>query len=195
MTRQRRLEFAGAFFSLRFRRNRSEMFFESGDDRRTFLSVFDEVCETFNRECGAYCLMSNHCHLLIETPEGNLPESCRYIELNPFRAFMVQSAVDWPWSAYFGLFVRQNARPDPVFVFALKPAALSQMQVELSSVALVDIDKAINPFMTDHIIRAFKPQSIGDLFWACRICVHWYADHRIGSLLALPCKGVRCCCA
>jgi len=36
MTRQRRLEFAGAFYRLRFRRNRSEMIFESDDDRRTF---------------------------------------------------------------------------------------------------------------------------------------------------------------
>ncbi len=90
------------------------MIFESDDDRRAFLSVFDEVCEAFNRECDAYCLMGNHYHLLIETPDGNLPKLCRYIVLNPVRASMVQSAVDWPWSAYFGLFVRQNARPDPV---------------------------------------------------------------------------------
>ncbi|WP_416376574.1 transposase [Marinobacter sp. LV10R520-4] len=55
------------------RGNRREIIFESDDGRRAFLSVFDEVCETFNRECGAYCLMSNHYHLLIETPEGNLP--------------------------------------------------------------------------------------------------------------------------
>jgi hypothetical protein len=48
-------------------------------------------------------------------------------------------------------------------VFAVKPAALSQMQVELLSVALVDIDKAINPCMTDRMLRAFKLQSIGDL--------------------------------
>jgi len=36
MTKQRRLEFAGAFFRLRFRQNWREVFFESGDDRHTF---------------------------------------------------------------------------------------------------------------------------------------------------------------
>ena len=78
------------------RGDRCEMIFESDDDRRAFLSVFDEVCEAFNRECDAYCLMGNHYHLLIETPDGNLPKLCRYIVLNPVRASMVQSAVDWP---------------------------------------------------------------------------------------------------
>jgi len=43
------------------------MIFESDDDRRAFSSVFDEVCETFNWECHACCLMGNHHHLLIDT--------------------------------------------------------------------------------------------------------------------------------
>jgi REP element-mobilizing transposase RayT len=40
--------------------NQREMIFESNDDRRAFLSVFDEVCETFNWGCHAYCLMRKH---------------------------------------------------------------------------------------------------------------------------------------
>ncbi|MCL1481817.1 hypothetical protein MIH18_18375 [Marinobacter sp. M3C] len=43
------------------------MNFETNDDRRAFLSVCDEECETFNRECHAYRLMGNHHHLLIKT--------------------------------------------------------------------------------------------------------------------------------
>ena len=67
MTRQRRLEFAGALYHVTSRGNRREMIFESDDDHRAFLSVFDEVCETFNWKCHACCLMGNHYHFLIET--------------------------------------------------------------------------------------------------------------------------------
>jgi hypothetical protein len=43
------------------------MIFESDDDRRVFLSVLDEVCETFNWEHHAYCLVGNHYPLSIES--------------------------------------------------------------------------------------------------------------------------------
>jgi REP element-mobilizing transposase RayT len=68
MARPLRLEFAGALYHVTSRGDRREMIFESDDDRRAFLSVFGKVCETFNWECHAYCLMGNHYHLLIETP-------------------------------------------------------------------------------------------------------------------------------
>jgi REP element-mobilizing transposase RayT len=55
------------------------MIFEPDDDRRAFLSVFDEVCETCNWECHAYCLMGNHYHLLIEAPDGNLLKGMRQV--------------------------------------------------------------------------------------------------------------------
>jgi len=48
-------------------------------DRCAFLSVFDEVCETFNWKCHACCLMGNHYHLLIETPEGKLSKGMRQL--------------------------------------------------------------------------------------------------------------------
>jgi len=79
MTRQRRLEFAGALYHVTSRGNRREMIFEFNDDGSAFLSVFDEVCETFNWECHAYCLMGNHYHLLIETPDGNLSKGMRQL--------------------------------------------------------------------------------------------------------------------
>ena len=67
MARPLRLEFAGALYHATLRGDRREMIFESDDDRRAFLSVFDDVCETFNWECHAYCLVGNHNHCLIET--------------------------------------------------------------------------------------------------------------------------------
>ncbi len=79
MARPLRLEFAGALYHVTSRGNRCEPIFERNDDRRGFLSVLDDVCETFNWVCHAYCLMGNHYHLLIETPEGNLSNGMRQL--------------------------------------------------------------------------------------------------------------------
>lgn len=48
-------------------------------DRAAWLVVFAEVCERFNRVCHAWCLMSNHDHILIETPEANLAQGMRQL--------------------------------------------------------------------------------------------------------------------
>lgn len=48
MARPLRLEFAGALYHVTSRGNRREMIYESDDDRCAWLSILDEVCETFN---------------------------------------------------------------------------------------------------------------------------------------------------
>jgi len=53
--------------------------FEDDADRVSFLSVLDKVCGTYNWVCHAYCLMSNHYHLLIETPDANLSKGMRQL--------------------------------------------------------------------------------------------------------------------
>ena len=141
MSRPLRLEFAGALYHITSRGNRKEAIYEVDTDREGFLSVLADVCKTYNWECHAYCLMDNHYHLLVETPDANLSkgmrqlngrytqnfnrehhrvghvfqgrykailidknsyllELSRYIVLNPVRAHMVRSALDWPWSSY-----------------------------------------------------------------------------------------------
>ena len=48
-------------------------------DRAMFLSVLAEVISRFDWHCHAYCLMGNHYHLLIETPEPNLSKGMRQL--------------------------------------------------------------------------------------------------------------------
>lgn len=79
MARPLRLEFSGALYHLTSRGDRRENIFEDDDDRRGFLSVLQEVCDGYNWICHAYCLMSNHYHLLIETPDGNLSKGMRQL--------------------------------------------------------------------------------------------------------------------
>jgi len=44
-----------------------------------FLSTLAEVVERFNWVCHAYCLVTNHYHLVIETPDGNLSRGMRQL--------------------------------------------------------------------------------------------------------------------
>ena len=79
MARPLRLEFAGALYHITSRGDRREDIFEDDADRADFLSVLGDVCAQHNWVCHAYCLMSNHYHLLVETPDGNLSKGMRQL--------------------------------------------------------------------------------------------------------------------
>jgi putative transposase len=51
--------------------------FRSDDDRRTFLHSLSGVVMDRTWRCHAYCLMPNHYHLLVDTPNADLPEGMR----------------------------------------------------------------------------------------------------------------------
>ena len=51
----------------------------SDADREAWLEVFLQVCERFNWVCHAWCQMTNHYHVLIETPEANLAQGMRQL--------------------------------------------------------------------------------------------------------------------
>lgn len=44
-----------------------------------FLRTLAEVVKRFNWLCHAYCLMTNHYHLMVETPDGNLSKGMRQL--------------------------------------------------------------------------------------------------------------------
>ncbi len=79
MARPLRLEFAGALYHVTSRGDRQEDIYDDDDDRQLFLSVMASVCESCNWICHAYCLMSNHYHLLVETPDANLSRGMRQL--------------------------------------------------------------------------------------------------------------------
>ncbi len=79
MSRPLRLEFPDALYHLTARGDRREDIYEDDTDRRAFLEVFTTVLEQFNWACYAYCLMSNHYHLLVRTPDANLSKGMRQL--------------------------------------------------------------------------------------------------------------------
>ena len=79
MARPLRIEFAGALYHLTSRGDRREAIFDDDEDRRGFLDVLAEVVHSYNWICHAYCLMTNHYHLVVETVEGNLSKGMRQL--------------------------------------------------------------------------------------------------------------------
>jgi putative transposase len=72
MARPLRIEFEGAVYHLTARGNAHAMIFLNDEDRALFMETVEKVIARFGWICHAYCLMSNHYHLLIETPSPNL---------------------------------------------------------------------------------------------------------------------------
>lgn len=77
MARPLRLEFAGALYHLTARGNARADIFADDEDRGLFLELLGKEISQQGWRCYAYCLMANHYHLLIETPEPNLVAGMR----------------------------------------------------------------------------------------------------------------------
>ncbi len=79
MARPLRIEFAGALYHVTSRGNGREDIYLDDSDRELFMVVLGEACGLFNWSVHAWCLMSNHYHLLVETPDSNLSRGMRYL--------------------------------------------------------------------------------------------------------------------
>jgi putative transposase len=79
MSRPLRLEFAGALYHVTSRGDRREDIYCDDTDRGLWLDTLAHCCERFNWAIHAWCQMSNHYHLVIETAEGNLSAGMRQL--------------------------------------------------------------------------------------------------------------------
>jgi len=79
MSRPLRLEFPGAFYHITSRGDGREAIYLETADFEGFIGLLADVCMRYNWRCHAYCLMTNHYHLVIETPDGNLSKGMRQL--------------------------------------------------------------------------------------------------------------------
>jgi len=79
MARPLRVEYPGAVYHVTSRGNAQEDIYLEDADREIFLDTLAGVINRFGWLCHAYCLMSNHYHLVIETPESNLALGMRQL--------------------------------------------------------------------------------------------------------------------
>ena len=80
MPRQPRIEYAGGVYHVLSRGNRQEAIFGDDTDRQVFLETLGQVCGRTGWRVHSYVLMSNHYHLLLETPQANLVAGMRWFQ-------------------------------------------------------------------------------------------------------------------
>jgi REP element-mobilizing transposase RayT len=79
MGRPLRIEYPGAHYHVTSRGNERKDVFKSQKDREQFLQYLESAVSRYDAVIHAYCLMSNHYHLLLETPSGNLSKIMQHI--------------------------------------------------------------------------------------------------------------------
>jgi REP element-mobilizing transposase RayT len=79
MARPLRIAYPGAVYHITGRGNDKKTVFKDKQDYKTFLNILHQVNKRYNWICHAYCLMGNHYHLLIETPDGNISIGMRQL--------------------------------------------------------------------------------------------------------------------
>lgn len=79
MARPLRLQFPGGLYHVTARGNDQQPIFVDAIDSSRFLDVLASVVVRYRVRCHAYCLMGNHYHLLLETPEANLSSAMRQL--------------------------------------------------------------------------------------------------------------------
>ena len=72
MAHKLRVEYPGAIYHVLNRGDRREPIFKDDQDRERFLQTLGETCTKTSWQVHAFCLMPNHFHLVVETPQGNL---------------------------------------------------------------------------------------------------------------------------
>lgn len=139
MSRPLRIEYPGAVYHVTSRGNEKKPVFKDDTDRLNFLNTLKHVNKRYNWICHAYCLMTNHYHLLIETPDGNLSLGMR--QLN---------------GVYTQLFNRRHGRTGHLFQGRYK-AILIQKDSHLLEVCRYVV---LNP------VRAKMVEKPGDHTWS-----------------------------
>ena len=79
MARPLRIEYPGAVYHITNRGNDKKTVYKDDQDRGTFLKILSFFNKRYHWLCHAYCLMDNHYHLMIETPDGNLSLGMRQL--------------------------------------------------------------------------------------------------------------------
>jgi putative transposase len=79
MARKLRVQYPGAIYHVMNRGDRREPIFKDDADRKLFLQTLGEACQKTGWLIHAWCLMPNHFHLVIETPQPNLVAGMKWL--------------------------------------------------------------------------------------------------------------------
>ena len=80
MSRPLRIQFPGAWYHVMNRGRRGDPIFLGHGDYLQFIELLQHTSEMWNLRVAAYCLMQNHYHLLVQTPDANISRCLRHID-------------------------------------------------------------------------------------------------------------------
>jgi putative transposase len=80
MPRQLRIQYPGAMYHVMSRGNRRQDIFLDDVDRLDFLKTLAQTCQKTDWQIHAYCLMRNHYHLVVETPNADLVPGMTWLQ-------------------------------------------------------------------------------------------------------------------
>ena len=79
MSRPLRIHYPDAWYHVMNRGRRAEAIFGGKKDYIAFIELLKVTGELWNLRISAYCLLKNHYHLLVQTPDANLSRCMRHI--------------------------------------------------------------------------------------------------------------------
>ena len=82
MARPLRIEYPGAFYHVMNRGHRREPIVTDERDNERFISCLERMAGQFRVVVHGYCLMTNHYHVILETPEGNLSRALQWLNVS-----------------------------------------------------------------------------------------------------------------
>jgi REP element-mobilizing transposase RayT len=80
MARPLRIACQDGWYHVMNRGRRGEPVFRGRRDYSSFVDLLQETSAAWNVRVAAYCLMQNHYHLLLQTPEANISRCMRHID-------------------------------------------------------------------------------------------------------------------
>lgn len=111
MARPPRIQYPGAWHHVMNRGAARQDIFRDQRDRRRFLRLLTESVSRFGVEVHCYCLMGNHYHLLVRTPEPNLDAVVQHYASHYVRGFNARHGRDGPLfrARYRSILVESNS--------------------------------------------------------------------------------------
>jgi len=79
MGRPLRIEYPGAFYHVTSRGNERRTIFLTQKNYERMIGYLESATERYGAQIHCFCLMSNHYHLLLETPRGNLRQILHHL--------------------------------------------------------------------------------------------------------------------
>ncbi len=165
MARPLRLEFEGALYHVISRGNARQKIFRSDADHKQFLNILGSVTERYSWLVHAYCLLDNHYHLLVETPQPNLSAGMR--QLNGTYAQYFSRRHDRPGHLFQGRFKAYVVDRDSYLSELARYIVLNPVRAGLAASPgkwkwssyrnTAGLDKGIPFLHTEKILSNFSP--------------------------------------